>query len=144
MCWRLFEYLPLACLVDERVLCLHGGLGKHVKDIDQIRRIKKPVNLKPGFVHEDPVVVDILWSDPVRSSSSRIPHARTWCSLCLYSVTTPKSQEYHSLIPQKNQCTLDDDKNSSINPQVQTRDEESALCSLLKMWRNFAYVTISI
>ena len=87
VCWTLFEYLPLACLVDERVLCLHGGLGKHVKDIDQIRRIKKPVKLKPGFVHEDPVVVDILWSDPVRSSSSRIPHARTWCFSCFYRVT---------------------------------------------------------
>ena len=75
-CWRLFEYLPLACLVDDRVLCLHGGLGKHVKDLDQIRRIKKPVKLKPGFVHEDPVVVDILWSDPIRSSRTRVPHAR--------------------------------------------------------------------
>lgn len=68
-CWRLFEYLPLAALIDKRVLCMHGGIGRHVKRLDQIRSIPRPITLRPGFVHKNPVVVDILWSDPVQSTS---------------------------------------------------------------------------
>ena len=63
--WRLFDLLPLAALVEDRVVCMHGGIGQHVKRLDQIRAIERPVRLVPGIVHENPVVVDLLWSDPV-------------------------------------------------------------------------------
>ena len=31
---QVFDYLPLAGLIDNQVLCVHGGLGQGVKKID--------------------------------------------------------------------------------------------------------------
>lgn len=31
---RVFEFLPLAALIDKKVLCLHGGIGAHLKTLD--------------------------------------------------------------------------------------------------------------
>ena len=60
-----FEYLPLASVIDDKILCIHGGIGSTLKTIDQIRQIQRPLEV----VHEvstplEKLVVDILWSDP--------------------------------------------------------------------------------
>jgi protein phosphatase len=54
-----FAYMPLACLIDGNVLCLHGGIGPSVSTIADIRRIDRPI-----FGFENPMVADITWSDP--------------------------------------------------------------------------------
>jgi len=28
--------MPLACLVDEKILCVHSGIGANLKNIDEI------------------------------------------------------------------------------------------------------------
>lgn len=65
-----FDYLPLAALIDEQILCLHGGIGANLKDVSQIETIERPLEV----VHEvqtdiDRLVVDILWSDPTDNDS---------------------------------------------------------------------------
>lgn len=60
-----FEYLPLAGIIDDNILCIHGGIGSTLKSIDQIRQIQRPLEV----IHEvntqlEKLVVDILWSDP--------------------------------------------------------------------------------
>ena len=62
---NLFEYLPLACIIDNTILCIHGGIGSSLKKIEQIETIERPLEV----VHEvntalEKLVVDILWSDP--------------------------------------------------------------------------------
>lgn len=62
---NLFEYMPLACVIDETVLCIHGGIGSSLKKLEQIETIERPLEV----VHEvntalEKLVVDILWSDP--------------------------------------------------------------------------------
>ena len=62
---NLFEYMPLACIIDETILCIHGGIGSSLKKIEQIETIERPLEV----VHEvntalEKLVVDILWSDP--------------------------------------------------------------------------------
>ena len=64
----LFEYLPLAAVIDEKILCLHGGIGATLKSIDQIEGLQRPLEV----AHEDQsdqerLVIDILWSDPTDS-----------------------------------------------------------------------------
>ncbi|XP_061755755.1 serine/threonine-protein phosphatase 2A catalytic subunit beta isoform-like isoform X1 [Nerophis ophidion] len=55
----LFDYLPLTALVDNRILCLHGGLSpstitlEHIRDLDRMQEVP----------HEGPMC-DLLWSDP--------------------------------------------------------------------------------
>lgn len=62
---RLFEYFPLAAVIDDRVLCLHGGIGSSLKYVEQIDTLERPLEV----IHEvqtpqQQLVVDILWSDP--------------------------------------------------------------------------------
>ena len=61
--WRLFSAcfncLPVAALVDGRVLCVHGGLSPHLRSLDQIRRLPRPCD-----VPEEGLLCDLLWSDP--------------------------------------------------------------------------------
>jgi protein phosphatase len=62
---NLFEYLPLAGVIDSTILCIHGGIGSSVKRLDQIANLQRPIEV----IHEvqtalEKLVVDILWSDP--------------------------------------------------------------------------------
>ncbi len=60
-----FEYLPLAAIIEEQILCLHGGIGASLNYISDIELIERPLEI----VHEaqtktQQIVMDILWSDP--------------------------------------------------------------------------------
>jgi diadenosine tetraphosphatase ApaH/serine/threonine PP2A family protein phosphatase len=49
----------LAAVVNDKILCVHGGLSPYVKTIDEIRAI----NRKQEVPHEG-VMCDLMWSDP--------------------------------------------------------------------------------
>ena len=62
---ELFDYLPLAAVVENKIICLHGGIGSTVTDISQIRSIPRPLEvIHEVSTQEQQLVVDILWSDP--------------------------------------------------------------------------------
>lgn len=57
---EVFDFFPLAALIDNRIFCVHGGLSPDVKTIDQVstlNRFSEPASDGP--------VPDLLWSDPV-------------------------------------------------------------------------------
>eukprot|EP01090_Pellita_catalonica_P022820 TRINITY_DN9006_c0_g1_i1.p1 TRINITY_DN9006_c0_g1~~TRINITY_DN9006_c0_g1_i1.p1 ORF type:complete len:305 (-),score=50.01 TRINITY_DN9006_c0_g1_i1:21-935(-) len=56
---KTFDYLCIAAIVGERVLSLHGGLSPDVRTIDQIRTIKRNVEIPSSGAF-----ADIMWSDP--------------------------------------------------------------------------------
>lgn len=60
----LFTYLPLAALIDEVALCMHGGLSPELKNVKQIRDIKRPLT-----VADSGLACDLLWSDPEENST---------------------------------------------------------------------------
>lgn len=61
--WKLFidcfNCLPVAALIDDRILCMHGGLSPELESIDQIKKIEKPTD-----VPDTGLLCDLLWSDP--------------------------------------------------------------------------------
>ncbi|AYU81477.1 serine/threonine protein phosphatase pp1(5.9), putative [Leishmania donovani] len=61
--WKLFtdtfNCMPVAGLIDGRILCMHGGLSPELHNLDQIRRI-----LRPSDVPDSGLICDLLWSDP--------------------------------------------------------------------------------
>jgi serine/threonine-protein phosphatase PP1 catalytic subunit len=61
--WKIFtdcfNCLPVAALLDDKIICMHGGLGPDLEKIDSIKNI-----LRPTDVPERGLLCDLLWSDP--------------------------------------------------------------------------------
>ena len=64
---RVFDLLPLAAVVEDRILCVHGGIGTTMKYISDIETLEKPVIITPNINNnpKDQLVLDLLYSDPV-------------------------------------------------------------------------------
>lgn len=58
-CTDVFDFLALAAVVNDKILCVHGGLSPYIKTIDEIRQL----NRKQEVPHEG-VMCDLMWSDP--------------------------------------------------------------------------------
>jgi diadenosine tetraphosphatase ApaH/serine/threonine PP2A family protein phosphatase len=58
-CTDMFDYLALACVIDGRVLCVHGGLSPEIATIDQIRLLERNQEIP-----NDGAFSDLVWSDP--------------------------------------------------------------------------------
>jgi serine/threonine-protein phosphatase PP1 catalytic subunit len=61
--WRsftdLFNYLPVAALIDDKILCMHGGLSPELKNLQNIENITRPTEIP-----DSGLLCDLLWSDP--------------------------------------------------------------------------------
>ncbi|XP_028780679.1 serine/threonine-protein phosphatase PP1 isozyme 3 isoform X2 [Neltuma alba] len=56
-----FNCLPVAALIDEKILCMHGGLSPDLYNLNQIRALPRPCQ-----VPESGLLCDLLWSDPCK------------------------------------------------------------------------------
>ena len=61
--WKLFSdvfnVMPVCALVDEKIMCMHGGLSPQLESFEQILKIVRPVE-----VPDQGLLCDLLWSDP--------------------------------------------------------------------------------
>ncbi|XP_039113874.1 serine/threonine-protein phosphatase PP1-like [Dioscorea cayenensis subsp. rotundata] len=61
--WKIFtdcfNCLPVAALIDEKILCMHGGLSPELNTLDQIKDIERPTEIP-----DSGLLCDLLWSDP--------------------------------------------------------------------------------
>ena len=61
---RAFNYLPFGVLVDNNILCIHGGLGSSIKSLEDISNIPRPTQ-----IYQDPEnltqlhILDLLYSE---------------------------------------------------------------------------------
>ncbi|TYK24332.1 serine/threonine-protein phosphatase PP1 isozyme 4 [Cucumis melo var. makuwa] len=56
-----FNCLPVAALIDEKILCMHGGLSPDLTNLDLIRNLGRPTPIP-----DTGLLCDLLWSDPCR------------------------------------------------------------------------------
>lgn len=67
--WRrinhLFDWLPLAALIENKIICMHGGIGRSINHVGQIENLQRPITMETGSV----VLMDLLWSDPTENDS---------------------------------------------------------------------------
>eukprot|EP00939_MAST-03C_sp_MAST-3C-sp1_P004188 g4188.t1 len=67
-----FQCLPLAAVIEKKIFVAHGGPGWHVRTLEKIRKIRRPITFETFEYHRsDPcadqnVVTDLLWSDPIK------------------------------------------------------------------------------
>jgi serine/threonine-protein phosphatase PP1 catalytic subunit len=54
-----FNCLPVAAVIDEKILCMHGGLSPELINVEQIKNIERPTD-----VPDAGLLCDLLWSDP--------------------------------------------------------------------------------
>ena len=54
-----FNWLPISAIVDDKILCMHGGLSPDLTSLDKIRKIVRPTE-----VPDKGLLCDLLWSDP--------------------------------------------------------------------------------
>lgn len=54
-----FNYMPVSALIENRILCMHGGLSPDLHSLEQIKNLDRPVD-----VPESGLLCDLLWSDP--------------------------------------------------------------------------------
>ncbi|KAF2610917.1 hypothetical protein F2Q70_00008645 [Brassica cretica] len=54
-----FNCLPVAALIDDKILCMHGGLSPDLDHLDEIRSLPRPT-----MIPDTGLLCDLLWSDP--------------------------------------------------------------------------------
>jgi len=54
-----FNCLPLGAIIEDKILCIHGGLSPDLKNLEQIRRIVRPTEIPDAGL-----LCDMLWADP--------------------------------------------------------------------------------
>jgi serine/threonine-protein phosphatase PP1 catalytic subunit len=73
--WRMFcdvfNCLPIAAIIDDKIFCVHGGISPSLTSLDQIRSVKRPLE-----VPEEGLLCDLLWSDPDPETDSWSPNSR--------------------------------------------------------------------
>ncbi|CAN6995308.1 unnamed protein product [Brassica rapa subsp. trilocularis] len=54
-----FNCLPVAALIDDKILCMHGGLSPELNHLDEVRSLPRPT-----MIPDTGLLCHLLWSDP--------------------------------------------------------------------------------
>lgn len=63
----LFNNLPVAALVEDRILCMHGGISPELRTLSQINKLPRPRQVPIRGL-----MCDLLWSDPATGPAADI------------------------------------------------------------------------
>lgn len=73
--WKIFvecfNMIPIAGLVEKKILCMHGGLSPSMTNVAQIDEIKRPCKIP-----DDGIMCDLLWADPEKDMVGWGPNDR--------------------------------------------------------------------
>ena len=73
--WKIFtdvfNVLPITACIEERILCMHGGLSPDLQSLDQLKMIARPTD-----VPDNGMLCDLLWSDPDPQANGWGPNDR--------------------------------------------------------------------
>jgi len=66
-----FECLPISAIVDEKIMCIHGGISPSIATVDQMRVMQR---FKDNS--KDPLLIDLMYSDPEPEKEGFFPSPR--------------------------------------------------------------------
>ena len=56
---NLFNVLPITALIENRILCMHGGLAYGLKKVEELKILRRPTDIP-----DEGILCDLVWSDP--------------------------------------------------------------------------------
>lgn len=59
-----FNCLPVSAVIDDKIICMHGGLSPELNNLEQVKRIVRPTDIP-----DTGLLCDLLWSDPEKDIS---------------------------------------------------------------------------
>lgn len=59
MCNEVFDMLPMAAVIENKIYCVHGGLSPDIKLVDQVASFERR-----GDIPANGPLTDMVWSDP--------------------------------------------------------------------------------
>ncbi|KAI4326478.1 hypothetical protein MLD38_031790 [Melastoma candidum] len=62
---QLFNCLPLAALIEKKIICMHGSIGRSINPVEQIEKLERSITMDAGSV----ILMDLLRSDPTENDS---------------------------------------------------------------------------
>lgn len=66
-----FNWLPISAIIENKILCMHGGISPELTSLDCLKKI-----IRPTEVPDKGLLCDLLWSDPERDVESWAPNQR--------------------------------------------------------------------
>ncbi|CAN6725996.1 unnamed protein product [Malus baccata var. baccata] len=66
-----FNCLPVAALLEDKILCMHGGLSPELNNLNQINTLKRPTDVPVSGL-----LCDLMWSDPSKDIEGWGPNDR--------------------------------------------------------------------
>ena len=54
-----FDCLPFTAIIEDKILCVHGGLSPELSSLEQLKNIRRPTQ-----VTESGLICDLIWADP--------------------------------------------------------------------------------
>ena len=67
--WKIFSdcfnWLPITAIIENKILCMHGGLSPELTSINCLKKI-----IRPTEIPDKGLLCDLLWSDPDRDAES--------------------------------------------------------------------------
>lgn len=68
----IFQYFPLAALVNNEILCLHSGIGQILRKIEDIDRMERPIEIShQPIIFYEKIVWDILYSGLITKENGK-------------------------------------------------------------------------
>lgn len=94
---RLFNWLPLAALIEKKIICMHGGIGRSINHVEQIENIQRPITMDAGSI----VLMDLLWLVSLFSCASFIDFTYSYflTSVCVSRSDPTENDSVEGLRP---------------------------------------------
>lgn len=66
-----FNCLPIAAMIQDKIFCIHGGISPDLTSMKQISNV-----LRPTDIPDEGLITDLLWSDPDSNVTTWSPNDR--------------------------------------------------------------------
>jgi len=72
---KVFDVLPLGCVVDKKILTVHGGLGDARWGLRELMAVQRPLKHEDLFSEDNEWINSIMWSDPIEDDNDNTGNA---------------------------------------------------------------------